>query len=184
MPQGPDDDNRKPGETAPGYGPFERDVLALLPQLRRYARSLARSDAEGDDLLQDCVEKALTNRRHWRGINLKAWTYAIMTNLYRNRYRHNARHPAVSIDEAAGLPAAEVPSDPLERDRLVAALDSLPEENRAVLMLVTVEGYGYQEVADMLDLPIGTVMSRLSRARQRLRDQLNDSNIISLRRPR
>ncbi|MBC7150229.1 MAG: RNA polymerase sigma factor [Rhizobium sp.] len=184
MPQGPDGDNRRPGDISPGSGPFESDVLALLPQLRRYSRSLARSEAEGDDLLQDCVEKALTNRRHWRGVNLKAWTYAIMTNLYRNRYRRNARHPAVSIDEAAGLPAAEIHSDPLERDRLVAALNSLPEENRAVLMLVTVEGYGYQEVADMLDLPIGTVMSRLSRARQRLRDQLNDSNIISLRRPR
>ncbi len=184
MPQGPDDRGRAPGYSSPGPGHFENDMLALLPVLRRYSRSLARSDAEGEDLLQDCVEKALANRKHWRGVNLKAWTCAIMTNLYRNRHRRNARHPAISIDEAMDLPSVEIQGDPLERDRLTGALNSLAEENRAVLMLVIVEGYGYQEVADMLDLPIGTVMSRLSRARQRLREQLTESNIISLRRPR
>lgn len=184
MPHGPDGDNRSPGTPVPGSGPFEHDLLALIPALRRYARSLTRSDAEGEDLLQDCLERSLANRSRWRGVNLKAWITTIMTNLHRNGYRSSHRRPTVAIDEAGDLSLPEAPHDPLERDRLVMALNMLTEENRAVLMLVVVEGYGYQEVADILNIPIGTVMSRLSRARQRLREQLALNNIISLRGPR
>lgn len=184
MPQGPDDAGRAREISSPGPGRFETEILALLPQLRRYSRSLTRSDTEGEDLLQDCVEKAFANRRNWRGLNLKAWAYTIMTNLHRNRHRARTRHPHVDIDEATGLAAQETQGDPLERDRLAAALDGLAQDYRAVLMLVVVEGYGYQEVADMLGIPLGTVMSRLSRARAQLRDRLAANNIISLRRPR
>lgn len=159
-------------------------MLALLPQLRRYSRSLTRSHADSEDLLQDCVEIALTRRKQWRGANLKAWALAIMTNLYRNDRRFTARHPQIDLDEAEDIVAPATANDPLERDRLKIALDALSAEYRAVLMLVVIEGYSYREVADLLDIPLGTVMSRLSRARERLRETLAQSNIISLRRPR
>jgi len=160
---------------------FDAQILALLPQLRRYSRSLTRSDAESEDLLQDCVEKALVNRAQWRGANIRAWAYRIMTNLHLNARRAIARRPSVGIEEAEGVTANTLASDPLERNRLVRALDVLPKEARAVLMLVAVEGHSYQEVADLLDIPVGTVMSRLSRARQMLRQALSEENVIHLR---
>ncbi|HLP70640.1 MAG TPA: RNA polymerase sigma factor [Rhizobium sp.] len=183
MPQGPDREKAKPGSTSPGSGLFEDNMLALLPGLRRYSRSLTRSDSDGEDLLQDCVETALARRGTWRGGSLKAWVYTIMTNLHHNRGRNARRFPAVDIGEADHLEAPATAADPLERDRLRAALDGLATEYRSVLMLVVVEGYAYQEVADMLGIPIGTVMSRLSRARERLRVVLTEQNIVTLRRP-
>ncbi|HEV7249276.1 MAG TPA: RNA polymerase sigma factor [Shinella sp.] len=163
---------------------FDAQILALLPQLRRYSRSLTRSDAESEDLLQDCVEKALTHRAQWQGANIRAWAYKIMTNLHLNARRAIARRPSVSIEEAETVAASALPSDPLARNRLVQALEILPKEARAVLMLVAVEGHSYQEVADMLAIPVGTVMSRLSRARQMLRQKLQEENVIHLRSPR
>ncbi len=173
------------GQSAPAPGSFEAQMLALMPSLRRYSRSLSRHDADGEDLFQDCIEKALLNRHQWRGGGLKAWAYAIMTNLYRNRHRSEKRHPSESLDgheEDAG--STETQGDTLENDRLHHALAGLAPEARAVLMLVTVEGYSYQEVADTMHIPIGTVMSRLSRTRETLRAQLAADNIIPLRRPK
>ncbi|WP_085424602.1 RNA polymerase sigma factor [Xaviernesmea oryzae] len=169
---------------APAPLSFEAQILALLPQLRRYSRSLTRSDTESEDLLQDCIEKALVNRTQWRGSNFKSWVYRIMTNLHLNARRLNARRPSVGIEDAEGLAASPGVDDPLERNRLVQALETLPKEARAILMLVVVEGYAYQEVANMLEIPVGTVMSRLSRARQALREKMREENVIQLRRPR
>ena len=163
---------------------FEAQILALLPQLRRYSRSLTRSDAESEDLLQDCVEKALVHRAEWRGANIRSWAYRIMTNLHLNARRAVARRPSVGIEEADTVAETAAPTDPLARNRLVAALETLPKEARAVLMLVAVEGHSYQEVADMLEIPLGTVMSRLSRARQALWQRLREENVIPLRSPR
>jgi RNA polymerase sigma-70 factor (ECF subfamily) len=168
----------------PGPETFEGQILALLPSLRRYSRSLTRSDADGEDLLQDCVEKVLARRTQWRGLNLRGWVLTIMTNLYRNGQRQTVRTAMVELDSAEDIVSPETPSDPLERSRLEAALNSLSVENRAVLMLVVIEGYTYQEVAIALDIPIGTVMSRLSRARQRIGERMKVDNIITLRRPR
>ncbi|OOG73515.1 RNA polymerase sigma factor [Sinorhizobium sp. A49] len=163
---------------------FEEDVLALMPALRRYSRSLVRSDPDGEDLLQDCVEKVLARRAQWRGVNLRAWAFTIMTNLSRNQHRHTALHPQVELDDDLGLQAETYESDPLERSRLERALNGLSAENRSVLMLVVIEGYRYQDVADMLAIPIGTVMSRLSRARHQLAEAMKDDNVISMRRPK
>lgn len=163
---------------------FEGQILALLPSLRRYSRSLTRSDADGEDLLQDCVEKILTRRGQWRGLNLRGWVLTIMTNLYRNGRRGAARGGLVELDAAEDMAATEPVADPLERARLNDALNSLSEEHRAVLMLIVIEGYSYSEVATTLDIPIGTVMSRLSRARQRVAEHLKADNIITLRRPK
>ena len=174
----------KRGSHSPATGSFETEMLALIPMLRRYSRSLSRSDADGEDLLQDCVEKALANKRQWRGTGLKTWTYTIMTNLYRNRHRAEKRHPSESLDGHETIAIPDTLSDTLENDRLHRALALLSPDMRAVLMLVTVEGYSYQEAAETLAIPLGTVMSRLSRARETLRQHLAEDNIIPLRRPR
>jgi RNA polymerase sigma-70 factor (ECF subfamily) len=163
---------------------FETEILVLLPKLRRYARSITRSDGESEDLLQDCVEKALINRRQMRGSSIKSWLYRIMINLHLNALRSVASRRSVPMEEAADLAADQDTDDVLERDCLVTALNTLPAEARAVLMLVVVEGYTYQEVAGVMDIPIGTVMSRLSRARGALRDRMLEKNVVPLRRPR
>jgi RNA polymerase sigma-70 factor (ECF subfamily) len=172
------------GADASAPDTFEEDVLALMPVLRRYSRSLARSDSDGDDLLQDCVEKVLSRRQQWRGVNLRAWALTIMTNLYRNRHRHRALHPEVDYEEGLSLVAEEQGADPLQRRRLERALERLSPENRSVLMLVVIEGYRYQDVAEMMVIPIGTVMSRLSRARRQLAEAMKDDNVVALRRPK
>lgn len=184
MPHGRDGLNKRAGEEISSADPFEEDVLALIPALRRYSRSLARSDTDGEDLLQDCVEKVLTRRAQWRGVNSRAWVFTIMTNLYRNGRRRRAQHPEVELDETLGLRAEENNADPLERQRLLRALERLSADNRAVLMLVVIEGYRYQDVADMMEIPVGTVMSRLSRARRQLAEAMKDDNVIALRRPK
>jgi len=168
----------------PGHDTFEGQILALLPSLRRYSRSLTRSDTDGEDLLQDCVEKVLARRGQWRGLNLRGWVLTIMTNLYRNSRRQTGRAPFVELDSAEEIVSVDPVPDPLEHSRLEDALNSLSEENRSVLMLVVIEGYTYQEVATALDIPIGTVMSRLSRARQRIGERMKADNVITLRRPK
>ncbi|PZU23966.1 MAG: RNA polymerase subunit sigma-70 [Shinella sp.] len=181
MSQSPDPTNPAREGAARAPLSFEAEMLALLPQLRRYSRSLTRSGEESEDLLQDCVEKALVNRAQWHGSNLKAWACRIMTNLHFNARRTLRRRPSVSIEEAETLPAPST-EDPLEKSRLQQAVQALPPDARAVLMLVVVEGYAYREVAEILGIPEGTVMSRLSRARQALREKMREENIIPLRR--
>lgn len=160
---------------------FEDDLVELIPSLRRYASSLTRSRADAEDLLQDAVETALARSRSWRGGNLRGWAAAIMTNLYRNQWRRRKTFEDVARSQAiVGEPATP---DGFERQRLIAALDRLDADQRTVLMLVVVEGFSYAEVAAMLEIPSGTVMSRLSRARRRLAGELAGDNVIELRRP-
>ncbi|PTM91992.1 RNA polymerase sigma factor [Mycoplana dimorpha] len=190
MPRGPDNGTGETGspKESPAGGAvpasFEDALLALVPGLRRYSHSLARSDADGEDLLQDCVETVLARRAQWRGVNLRSWAFTIMTNLYRNRHRAAVRRPTTVIEDAQDVAVPDQTGDPLERARIRAALESLSPENRTTLMLVVVEGYSYQETADILAIPIGTVMSRLSRARHQLAEQLAKDNIVALRRPK
>ncbi|HWU63886.1 MAG TPA: RNA polymerase sigma factor [Ensifer sp.] len=158
-------------------------MLDLMPSLRRYARSLTRSDADGEDLLQDSLERALTKRGQWAGSNLKAWAFSIMTNLYRNETVRAARRRTQPIEDAESVPASlSPPGDPLEQRRLVAAIDSLAPDFRSVLMLVVVESMSYREVATLLQIPEGTVMSRLARARAQISRYLDADNVIPLRR--
>ena len=102
MPHAPDEGSRAKGASPPSAETFENQVLSLVPSLRRYSRSLAKSDSDGEDLLQDCVEKVLVRRSQWRGINLRAWAFTIMTNLYRDRHRRSSQHPSVEFDETLG----------------------------------------------------------------------------------
>lgn len=158
-------------------------MIDLMPSLRRYARTLTRSDQEGEDLLQDSLERALAKRGQWSGMNLKAWAFSIMTNLYRNETVRAARRRAEPIDAAEATAIAPDPTaDPLAQRRLAAAIDSLAPDFRSVLMLVVIESMSYRDVANLLQIPEGTVMSRLARARAQIARYLDADNIIPLRR--
>jgi len=145
-------------------------LLAELPRLRRYARALVGERAAADDLLQDTLERAWANARQWRGgSELRAWLFSIMHNLRVDQLRR-AGPSMVPYEGEETLPAGrETASDGSGMLDLEAALARLPEDQRAVLLLVTLEDMRYEDVAETLGIPAGTVMSRLSRARERLR---------------
>lgn len=161
------------------------ELMTHLPALRRYAYGLTGNRDAAEDLFQAAVARALEKQRNWRGVNLRAWLFAIMTNLHRNHIRSGRRTPESVPLETAPLVAIPpegidgVP-DPLLQRRLVAALALLSPDMRAVLLLVVLEGYSYEEVARILDIPSGTVMSRLSRARRGLAAALEADNIVSM----
>jgi RNA polymerase sigma-70 factor (ECF subfamily) len=150
---------------------FGEMVEAELPGLRRYAVALLRSGPDADDLVQETVARALDKHELWQpGTNLRAWLFTMMHNLRINGARSRRREGfAISPEIATGLslPATQVGQLTL-RD-LKRALDALEEGHRAVVLLVGLEGLSYEDVADILELPLGTVRSRLSRARVRLR---------------
>lgn len=151
------------------------DMSALLerqiPALRRYALGLCRDHHAADDLVQDCLERAVSRwflRRH--DGDLRAWLFTILRNLYiSSRRTQTRRGTTVDIEEIVASDGYPDPEARLEARDILAALDQLPEEQKSILLLVGVEDFSYDDVARMLDVPIGTVMSRLSRARQRLR---------------
>lgn len=146
-------------------------IEPLIPALRRYARTLLRDRSAADDLVQDCLERAVANWSQRRDDNPRSWMFTILHNLAMTRLRSGAAKPRhVAIEDAAEDTFARAPSqeDGLRYKELLAALARLPEEQKSVLLLTTVEGLSYAEAADVLGVPIGTVMSRLSRARERL----------------
>jgi RNA polymerase sigma-70 factor (ECF subfamily) len=159
---------------------------ACIPALRRYARTLVRDREEVDDLVHDCLVRAL-DQLHTRreGGDLRAWMFAIMHNLFVSRARRNkSRGGTVSIaeidEEVLGIRASQ--DDHMQGRELLRAVEALPEEQRSVLLLVSVEDLSYAEVAEVLGIPIGTVMSRLSRARERLRLMMEGEARPALRR--
>jgi len=142
-------------------------LLACLPRLRRYARALTGDSASADDLVQDTVERGWARIAQWRPDgDLRAWLFGIMHNLHIDNLRRSPP-PALALDDG-DLPAA--PSgEPLGLRDLERALQQLPPAQREVLLLVALEEMRYEDVAATLDIPLGTVMSRLSRAREHLR---------------
>lgn len=152
------------------------DVAALIephiPALRRYAYGLLRDPHAADDLVQDCLERALS-RWHLRRRegDLRAWLFAILRNHFLTGLRQRTRRGAhVGLDDLHAPPSVEPEQEWRAGHRdLLAGLESLPEEQRSVLLLVGVEDFTYEEAARVLGVPIGTVMSRLSRGRGRLR---------------
>jgi RNA polymerase sigma-70 factor (ECF subfamily) len=159
---------------------FQRDLVALVPKLRRFAQSLCGNPATADDLVQAACEKALRNREQFReGTRMDSWMYRIVQTLWLDETRKmRVRGPAIDPEDIAisddGL-AARLPEDRLMLARTRAAMAALPEAQRLVLSLVAIEGLSYKETAETLDLPIGTVMSRLARAREALLPQLGMS---------
>ncbi|WP_341705658.1 sigma-70 family RNA polymerase sigma factor [Ferrovibrio sp.] len=147
-------------------------VEAEIPRLRRFALALARDRAAADDLVQDCLLRALaawTTRRSEE--SLRPWLFAILHNLWRSRLRRDLTRPdRFALDAMDDEPAASGGQwEALELRDLDAALALLPDAQRSLLLLVTVEGLSYEEAARVQDIPVGTVMSRLTRARERLR---------------
>lgn len=154
------------------------EMIQMLPRLRSFARSLTGVADQADDLVQQTVEKALRNITSYQpGTRLDSWLFRIMRNAWIDG--HRARRPTTSLDDAdATAPIMGEDGRKTTEDRLHLAdvhrvMATLPEEQRAVLLLVCVEGMRYREVAEALDIPEGTVMSRLSRARVALAAGLN-----------
>lgn len=145
---------------------FRRDIEATIPALRRYARALTRDADLADDLVQDTLVRALRSEHLFHGGDIRVWMYTILANLNRNRLRSLARRPAMMpIDDGD---AAEAAPDSGGRD-IERALATLVEEQRHALLLVVLEGLSYREVAEIQGVPIGTVMSRLARARSQIK---------------
>ena len=144
-------------------------LVELIPRLRRYARALVGDRATADDLVQDTLERAWAKLHLYRrGTDLRAWLFTVMHNVHVNRVR--AMRPADSLeDEMPELAQRPPQGDALVVRDLERSIARLPAEQRAVLLLVTLEDMSYDEVARALEIPIGTVMSRLSRAREKLR---------------
>jgi RNA polymerase sigma-70 factor (ECF subfamily) len=149
-----------------------QDIEAAIPHLRRYARALVREVATADDLVQECLARALAKQHLWQeGTNLRAWLVTILHNLYVNEIRRNVR-TGTTVELSDAEPALSRPADQekcLELRDLERALARLPEGQRALIVLVGLEGMSYQEAATMLGMPVGTVRSRVSRARCALR---------------
>ena len=170
---------------------FERDVLPLLPNLYAAALRMTRNPADAEDLVQDTYLRAFRGFSGFKeGTNLKAWLYRILTNSFINTYRKKQRQPQTvegpdDIDEwylfdklggrNVELSAETEVLDKIPDEAVKAALESLPENFRLPVLLADVEGFSYKEIAEMMDTPIGTVMSRLHRGRKALQKALWDT---------
>ncbi|MEM1075925.1 MAG: RNA polymerase sigma factor [Pseudomonadota bacterium] len=156
---------------------FRKDLVGLVPRLRRFALSLSGNPADADDLVQSACVKALKNEGQFRpGTRMDSWMYRIIQTLWIDE-RRRAKIRGTQVDaEDAGLSdggrAARLPEDRMMLDLAREAMAGLKEDQRVVLSLVAIEGLSYKETADVLDVPVGTVMSRLSRARASLLPQL------------
>jgi RNA polymerase sigma factor (sigma-70 family) len=165
-------------------------VEPLIPALRRYARALVRDAAAADDLVQDCLERAVGRWHQRRNADARAWLFAILHNLAVSQFRRSsARGKHIAIEEAN---TGELGQDAVQEQKLMLKnvlnkLAKLPEDQRAVLLLVAVEDLSYADAAKVLNIPIGSVMSRLSRARERLRQEIEgtahdaSNNVVQLR---
>ena len=159
---------------------FEEELVELLPRLRRFARGLARHASDADDLCQAAIERALKSRDQWQqGTRLDSWMYRITRNLWIDERRAAGRRGVQTpiddkVVQIAGEGAAEVEAGALRGD-VDSAMARLSDEQREVVMLVLVEGYAYREAADILDVPIGTVTSRLARGRETLMFYLGEA---------
>ena len=152
---------------------FEDELTGLLPRLRRFAHGLSRNSADADDLTQMTIERALRSKAQWQpGSRLDRWLYKIMRNLWidavRSRDRKDKREAPPDEAEMLGHdPRAGIEAS-IDLQRVMIAMDQLPGEQREVIALILIEGFGYREAAELLDLPIGTVSSRLVRGRTAL----------------
>jgi RNA polymerase sigma factor (sigma-70 family) len=164
------------------------DMMLLIepqiPALRRYARALLRDRSTADDLVQDCLERAIAywQQRRQDG-DARTWLFAILHNLAVNRMRQTARRGEhMGLEQAGDAVLARPPtqeSQLVQRD-ILRALATLPEEQRSVLLLVSVEELSYAETARVLGIPLGTVMSRLARAREKLHEAMTSDNVVFL----
>jgi RNA polymerase sigma-70 factor (ECF subfamily) len=155
--------------------PLTTDMLVPeIPHLRRYALSLTRDPGHADDLVQDCLARAIEKRALFRtGTNLRAWMFAMLRNLFLNSVRSSQRWEVVAADEGGTLRWCHAPQDGYtEMCEVARALDALSPRHREILLLVVVEGWSYEEAGAHLNIPMGTVRSRIARARGELTQRL------------
>ena len=159
---------------------FEQELLALLPRLRRFARGLARDAADADDLCQAAIERALKSRDQWQaGTRLDSWMYRITRNIWIDNRRAVARRGIhddiddgvmqIADDSHARMEAS------MELGDVDRAMARLPAEQREAVVLVLIEGYAYREAAEILEVPVGTLTSRLVRGREALVRELGEA---------
>jgi RNA polymerase sigma-70 factor (ECF subfamily) len=150
---------------------FSQLLEAEIPRLRRYARALTRDTVHADDLVQDCLTRALAKRQLWQpGTDLRAWLFTILHNQHCNELRRTMREGlSIELDQAPPVPVPSNAIALLELRDLERAINRLPEDQRTVVLLIGLEGMPYDRVATILNVPIGTVRSRLGRGRARLR---------------
>jgi RNA polymerase sigma-70 factor (ECF subfamily) len=153
---------------------FEQEIVALLPRLRRLARVLTRDATAADDLVQVAVERALTRRDQWRpGTRLDSWVMRIMKNAWIDETRSRARWGKVVQGEDAGANVSDAASDPAESMAIAQAMGKLPDEQRIAVALVLIDGLSYADAAEVLEIPPGTLNSRLARGRMALMEMLD-----------
>jgi RNA polymerase sigma-70 factor (ECF subfamily) len=158
---------------------FEDGLAALLPRLRRFAHALSRNAADADDLTQATVERAIRSRSQWEpGTRIDSWLYRIMRNLWidtvRARGRREDLHAPVEEAERIGEDPRDAIEASIDLGKAMAAMQRLPEEQREIVALILIEGFGYRECSEILGLPIGTVSSRLVRGRSALLQMLGE----------
>jgi RNA polymerase sigma-70 factor (ECF subfamily) len=162
-------------------------MVAQIPRLRRYAYSLTGDTNRGDDLVQECLERAWSRRRLYDAARpIRPWLFTIMHNLHVNQIRRNAAEPVIVSSDVPGAVQAQAAEEPgaIDLRDLQRALNSLAPLHREVLILVGLEQLSYRETAQSLGVPVGTVMSRLSRAREQLRQHLQGDGSSSMRKGR
>ncbi len=159
----------------------QAELIQHIPRLRRYARALLRDAARADDLVQDTLERALAKLDLWRpGSDLRAWLFTLMHNLFVNQVRASGNHAPCELDEAHDVPVSGGQAEAMAVRDIHAALARLPPEQREVMLLVGLEQFAYADAARILGVPQGTVMSRLSRARERMRQLLDGQQVTKL----
>ncbi|MGJ3648274.1 RNA polymerase sigma factor [Sphingomonas sp. GlSt437] len=159
---------------------FEDELLAVLPRLRRFAHALARSSADADDLCQAAVERALKARDQWQpGTRIDSWMYRIMRNSWIDTTRARARQAETFVNEEAGAAVGDRGDQAIEATvelgNVGRAMQKLPDEQREAVALVLVEGLAYKDAAAILDIPMGTLTSRLVRGRAALMEMLGEA---------
>ena len=149
---------------------FEAELIALIPHLRAFGRTLSGSSTQGDDLAQDTLAKALAHRESFEmGTNMKAWTFMILRNLFYSDKRRSWRSTPLDPEVAERtLVSVDNPTSAIELDELRRALSMLPEDQREALILIGAAGMSYEEVSAIVGAAVGTIKSRVSRARDRL----------------
>lgn len=165
---------------------FRTNLIAELPHLRRFARALCGDAALADDLVQDCVERALLKSHLYDATKpLRAWLYAVLRNIHVSHWRRNLKFSgAKDLDDLDGFEGSVPPAqeDNLSTSLITQALDKLPPQQREVLVLISLEEVSYKEASEIIGVPIGTVMSRLSRARSTMQNILEERGTTVLRR--
>ena len=165
---------------------FRTNLIAEIPHLRRFARSLCGDASLADDLVQDCIERAL-KKSHLYDVTkpLRAWLYAVLRNIHVSNWRSNLKHTSSKniddLNDGEGATRAEQ-EDNFSTNLITEALDKLPAQQREVLVLISLEEVSYKDAAEIIGVPIGTIMSRLSRARSTLQNILEERGTTILRR--